>query len=497
MDQTLEIGGQPLRIEQVVEASASAGGLRLTPAARERIRRGRERLLKLLDDGARIYAVNTGVGGNIRFHLNPEEAAQLQGNLLRHLLCGTGDPLPEPLVRAAMILRVATFARGSSGVREELVDGLIGLFGAGIVPVVPRYGSVGASGDLIPSAYIGRTLLGWGEVFYRGARVPAADALAQAGLAPLTFAPKEAVALVNGTTVMTAAAAHLWMEAWRVLRGMLAAVALAVEAMEAPADPYEPWVQAVKGHPGQEAAAAFVRGLIAGSGYVTASPMQTAYSLRCPPQGLGVVWESLETARPVIEREINSANDNPLIDPDTGRLYQAGNFYGGHIARWLDVCKLDLTMIANWGNALMALLVDDRFNRGLPPNLAPRPGLNSGFKGLQLSATSLTCAVRQLAGASAIHSLPTEQYNQDVVSLGMHAAVSALDALRCARDLTAIVLIAAAQAVDLRSGPEKLGQGSRRVYETVRTHAPFLEADQPLEEEVASLSRRLAAEGVA
>lgn len=497
MEHTLEIGDAPLRIEQVVEASTSAGGLRLTPAARERIRRGRERLRELLEGGARIYAVNTGVGGNIKFHLNREEAAQLQSNLLRHLSCGTGDPLPEPLVRAAMILRLATFARGSSGVREELVDGLLALYDAGIVPVVPRYGSVGASGDLIPSAYIGRTLLGWGEAFYRGARVPAAEALARAGLAPLTFAPKEAVALVNGTTVMTAAAAHLWVEAWRVLRGMLAAAALAVEAMEAPADPYEPWVQEVKGHPGQEAAAAFVRGLLAGSAYVTPSPMQTAYSLRCPPQGLGVVWESLETARPVIEREINSANDNPLIDPDTGRLYQAGNFYGGHIARWLDVCKLDLAMAANWGNALMALLVDDRFNRGLPPNLAPRPGLNSGFKGMQLSATSLTCAVRQLAGPSTIHSLPTEQYNQDVVSLGMHAAVSALDALRCARDLTAMVLITAAQAVDLRGGPEKLGQGSRRVYETVRTHAPFLEADQPLEAEVASLSRRLATAGVA
>jgi len=497
MGDVLEIGGAPLRIEQVVEASIKADGLRLAPAARERIRRGRERLLELLEGGARIYAVNTGVGGNIKFHLNREESEQLQGNLLRHLSCATGDPLPEPLVRAAILLRIATFARGASGVREELVDGLIALFGAGIVPVVPRYGSLGASGDLIPSAYIGRALLGWGEVFYHGARVPAAEALARAGLAPLAFAPKEAVALVNGTTVMTAAAAHLWMEGWRVLRGMLAAAALAVEAMEAPADPYEPWVQEVKGHPGQEAAAAFVRRLIAGSGYVTASPMQTAYSLRCPPQGLGVVWESLEAARPVIEREINSANDNPLIDPDTGRLYQAGNFYGGHIARWLDVCKLDLAMVANWGNALMALLVDDRFNRGLPPNLAPRPGVNSGFKGLQLSATSLTCAVRQLAGPSTIHSLPTEQYNQDVVSLGMHAAVSALDALRCARDLTAMVLIAAAQAVDLRGGPDKLGQGSRRVYETVRTHAPFLETDQPLEEEVASLSRRLAAEAIA
>jgi phenylalanine ammonia-lyase len=205
------------------------------------------------------------------------------------------------------------------------------------------------------------------------------------------------------------------------------------------------------------------------------------------------VWEALDDARPVIEREINSANDNPLIDPDSGRLYLAGNFYGGHIARLLDGWKLDYAVMANWAHSLMAVLVDQRFNRGLPANLVAEGGVNSGFKGMQLSLTSLTCAVRQMAGPSLIHSLPTEQYNQDVVSLGMHAAVTAMDALECLRNAAAMILLAAAQAVDLRGGVSKMGPGSRRVYQAVRGAAAGLAGDRPMEGDIAAVSNLIAA----
>jgi phenylalanine ammonia-lyase len=174
-------------------------------------------------------------------------------------------------------------------------------------------------------------------------------------------------------------------------------------------------------------------------------------------------------------------------------MYKAGNFYGGHIARLLDTWKIDFASMANWGNALVAVLVDDRFNQGLPANLTPAPGLNSGFKGMQLSVTSLACAVRQMAGPSSIHSLPTEQFNQDVVSLGMHAAVTAMDALECLRNETAMVLLAAAQAVDLRGGPAKLGRGSRTVYAAVRQLARFQDRDRPMEHEVAAVAAMIAA----
>ena len=336
----------------------------------------------------------------------------------------------------------------------------------------------------MPSAYIARLLVGMGEAEVEGRRIPASEALRSAGLEPIRFAPKEALALINGTTVMTAAASLLWADARRVLRALLGAVALSVEALEAPGQPFEPWVHEQKGHPGQIAVAGWLREALAGSRYVAPSTHQSGYSLRCAPQGLGPAWEALEDARAVIEREINSANDNPLVDPDTGTLYQAGNFYGGHIARVLDGWKLDFAVMANWGNALMAVLVDPRFNRGLPANLAPEPGVNSGFKGMQLSVTSLACAVRQMAGPSSIHSLPTEEYNEDVVSLGMHAAVTAMDALECLRNETAMVLLAASQAVDLRGGPARLGTGSRKIYDAVRQAAAFQDKDRPMEQEI-------------
>jgi phenylalanine ammonia-lyase len=487
------LGAEPLTIEDVLEVARANTPVQITESARARIDKGRTRLDELLARGERIYGVNTGVGGNVGISLAPDQMELLQHNLVRHLSCATGAPLPNDVVRAATLLRIATFLSGASAVRNELVDALAGLLNRGVTPVVPRYGSVGASGDLMPSAYIGRVLVGMGEAEFQGRRLPASEALDAAGLSPIRFAPKESLALMNGTTVMTGVASLLWIDARRVLRAMLAAVALSIEAMQAPDLPFHPWVHQLKGHPGQIAVAAFLLEMLEGSGYTQSSSGQTCYSLRCGPQGLGQVWEALEDSRPILEREINSANDNPLIDPDTGDMYKAGNFYGGHIARLLDTWKIDFASIANWGNALMALLVDDRFSAGLPANLTPQPGVNCGFKGMQLSVTSLACAVRQMAGPSSIHSLPTEQYNQDVVSLGMHAAVTAMDALECVRNETAMLLLASSQAVDLRGGPSKLGRGSRRIYDQVRQVAAFQDKDRPMEDEVAAVAAKIAA----
>jgi phenylalanine ammonia-lyase len=494
---TLVLGDAPLTIEQISSAARATGGVSLSEAARARIARGRAGLEALLAQGTRIYGVNTGVGGNVSIELDADQSGRLQDNLMRHLSCATGPPLPGDVVRAAILLRIATFATGCSGVRTELVEALARLFASGVTPVVPRYGSVGASGDLMPSAYIARVLIGMGEAELDGRRMPAAEALRRAGLEQIQFAPKEGLALINGTTVMTAAACLLWVDGRRVLDALLAAIALSLEALEAPAEPFEPFVHIAKGHPGQIAVAGRILSLVAGSRNLAASRLQSSYALRCPPQGLGPVWEALDDARPVIEREINSANDNPLIDPDSGRLYLAGNFYGGHIARLLDGWKLDYAVMANWANSLMAVLVDHRFNRGLPANLVAEGGVNSGFKGMQLSLTSLTCAVRQMAGPSLIHSLPTEQYNQDVVSLGMHAAVTAMDALECLRNATAMILLAAAQAVELRGGEAKLGVGSRRAYQAVRSAAAGLERDRPMEGDIAAVAALIAVSGVA
>ncbi|MCU1260439.1 MAG: aromatic amino acid lyase family protein [Bryobacterales bacterium] len=487
------VGSAPLTLEHVERVARGNAPVALAPEAQARIAQGRAALERALAAGRKVYGVNTGVGGNIKFDLAPDEADLLQHNIMRHLSCATGQPLPDDVVRAATLLRIVTFATGCSAVRPELVEALVKLLNAGVTPVVPRYGSVGASGDLMPSAYIARVLIGMGEAKYKGKTLPASEALRAAGLTPMRFAQKEGLALINGTTFMTAAAALIWRDATSVLRALLSALALAVEALEVPTEPYAAWVQAVKGHPGQIAVAEFMRGRFEGSRHSADPALQSCYSLRCGPQGLGPVWEALEDARPMLEREINSANDNPLIDPETGTIYRAGNFYGGHISRLLDTWKIDFAIMANWGHSLMAVLVDDRFNRGLPANLVPEPGVNSGLKGMQLSVTSLTCAIRQLAGPSSIHSLPTETYNQDVVSLGMHSAVTALDSMECLRNETAMILLASAQAVELRGKLDLLGAGNRQTYEQVRALSPFLDRDRPLEHEVAALAAALSA----
>ena len=489
----LAVGARALSLEDVEQTSRHARVVELAPASRALIIKGRAALEEQLARGERIYGVNTGVGGNIKFTLTPDQAELLQHNIMRHLSCATGAPLPVDVVRAAMLLRVATFATGTSAVRPEVVDALMELLNRGITPVVPRYGSVGASGDLMPSAYVARVLVGMGGVEYQGRHMSALNALKLADLEPIRFAPKEGLALINGTTMMTAVAALLWVDARHVLRALLSAISLSIEALEAGSEPFAPWVQDAKGHPGQSAVAEYIREHLAGSKLTGDSGKQSCYSLRCPPQGLGPAWEALETARPVIEREINSANDNPLIDPATGALYRAGNFYGGHIARLLDTWKIDFAIMGNWANALMAVLVDDKFNGGLPASLVPEPGVNSGFKGMQLSVTSLACAIRQMSGPSSIHSLPTEAYNQDVVSLGMHAAVTALDALDCLRNETAMVLLASAQAVDLRGAVEKLGSRNRHVHGAIRQVSDFLDRDRAMEQDVADVAALIAA----
>jgi phenylalanine ammonia-lyase len=281
MPNSLVLGLRPISIEDVEDVARREARVEFAEPARARIRQGRVKLEERLAAGDRIYGVNTGVGGNIKFSLDAEQTERFQHNLMNHLSCGTGAPLSRDVVRAAMLLRLATFSRGTSAVRWELVSALEDLLNHGIVPVVPRYGSVGASGDLMPSAYIARALMGMGQVDYQGRRIPAEEALRAAGLATVRFAPKEGLALINGTTGMTAFVALLWLDAWRVLRALLGAVALSIEALQAPSEPYRPWVHESKGHPGQIAVAAHVLSLLEGSGFVTESYIQKCYSLRC------------------------------------------------------------------------------------------------------------------------------------------------------------------------------------------------------------------------
>jgi len=486
------------------------------PAFREQVARGHETLRRKLAEGEVVYGVNTGFGGNARYVIPSDELAHHQRNLLEFLSCGVGEPLPEEAVRAAILLRANALARGLSAVRLEVIERLLDLLNHGITPVVPRFGSVGASGDLCPSAYIARAMAGRGDVRYNGRVAPAAEALEREEIPPLELEAKEGLALLNGTTVMTGVAAMVVDEAAYLFRLSLGALALCVEALRSSPDYYHPAIHMAKHHPGQLAVAERLNSLLFGSRLAVpldeirrrvaetgrqtgelhdvvaaAESIQSPYSLRCAPQGLGPMYESLEQARLVVEREANSVNDNPLIDPLSDRVYHTGNFYGAHVARAMDGLKLDLANLANWLHAVMALLMDERFSNGLPPSLSPHVGLYQGFKGMQLVHTSLVTAIRHWCAPSLIHTLPTEQYNQDIVSLGTHSALTAADVTRLLRHAVAITLLATAQAVDLRRGAELLGAGTRPIYGAVRGASACLEADRALDGDIAAVCERI------
>ena len=439
-----------------------------------------------------------------------DELAHHQQNLLEFLSCGVGEPLPEDAVRAAILLRANALARGLSAVRPVVIERLLDLLNHGITPLVPRYGSVGASGDLCPSAYIARAMCGRGEVWFAGRRVPAAAALAAENIPTLSLLAKEGLALLNGTTVMTGAAAMVVDDAAYLFRLSLGALAMAVEALGSSPDYFHPAIHMAKHHPGQLAVAEAlnsllydsklavpleeIRGRVREAGrqahenhdvVAAAESIQSPYSLRCAPQGLGPMHETLAHTRTVVEREANSVNDNPLIDPVSDRVYHTGNFYGAHIARAMDGLKLDLANLANWLHSVMALLMDDRFSNGLPPSLSPHPGLYQGFKGMQLVHTSLVTAIRHWSAPSLVHTLPTEQFNQDIVSLGTHSALTAMDMVGLLRSAVAITLLSTAQAVDLRQGGGRLGAGTRALYRAIRAASAFVEADRALDADIA------------
>lgn len=478
---------------------------------REKLSSGRRALERKLAEGEIVYGVNTGFGGNARRLIPDHELAHHQQNLVEFLCCGTGDPLPEEIVRAAMLLRANALARGLSAVRPVVIERLIEALNLRVTPVVPRFGSVGASGDLCPSAHIARALIGLGgEVFYRGRRMPAPEALQLAGLEPLELQAKEGLALLNGTTVMTGVAAKVVDDAAYLFGVALGALAMAAEALHSSPDYFHPTIHLAKHHPGQITVAETMTSLLFGSklavpledirhrvemerkaanGTVAAhESIQSPYSLRCIPQGLGPMVETLEQARVVVEREANSVNDNPLIDPVSDRVYHTGNFYGAHIARAMDGLKLDLANLANWLHSVMGLLMDDRFSNGLPPSLSAEVGVYHGFKGMQLSHSSLVTAIRHWSAPSLIHTLPTEQFNQDVVSLGTHSALTAMDVARLLRDAVSITLLSAAQGVDLREGGEKLGAGTRPIYQKLRSVSPFVKIDRALDRDIAAVS---------
>lgn len=496
--------GKPVSIEQIHDVAVRGRPVALANETIGLLSKGRARLENRIDAGEIVYGINTGFGGNSHVRIPKDQLAEHQSNLLLFLSAGTGESLTLEQVRAAQLTTLLALAQGWSGVRPELVKLLAEHLNQGIVPLVPRHGSVGASGDLIPSSYIANALCGRGRVRFNGTEQDAKVALASAGLRPYQLQAKEGLALVNGTRVMTALASLATARFQRTFSVAVETVAMVVEAMGASHEHYDARIHACKHHRGQIAVAAALRGLLperggarlaeahANSHGEPETGIQEVYSIRCAPQVLGVVPESLEHTRGVLEREAISANDNPLIDPALGDVLHGGNFMGQHVARAMDALKIDMAIVGNHMHALMALLMDTRFSRGLPNSLSPRLGVSQGFKGVQISQTALVVHLRHSSTPATVHTIPTEQFNQDVVSLGLHAALGASEMETKLCQVVAMTLLAACQAIDLRGCSKTLGADALAVYRKVREVSPMVDGDRPLDADLAKLAEVIA-----
>jgi histidine ammonia-lyase len=476
--------------------AAVARGVRLvrvesSPAFRKHLARSRRVLEEALAHGVPVYGANTGFGRACGNRLNGAALSELGENLIRYHGCGTGEPLGIPETRASVLCRILCFAQGYSAVTPELLEALAALLNAGVTPVVPREGSVGASGDLTPMSYIAAGLAGRREAFYDGHRMPAGEALAAAGLAPYAFQLREPLALLNGTSVMTGIAA---MAVWRsrlLLEASIYATALTCHGLAGHSGHFDEAVSRSKPHAGQATIATRLRRELTASGPVpeTDRPeyLQDPYSLRCAPQILGVLADAMTWIEPWLETEANSANDNPLFDPVSGKVVMGGNFYGGHVTLAMDTLKAALGSLADMADRQVALLVDPRFNRGLPADLVGAPEdkvSHHGFKGMQITASALAAQAQQRTIPIGAFSRSTESHNQDKVSLGTIAALDAEHLCTLAERVTAIHLLAAAQACRLRGDLEH----RPRLYSLVRRlealAAPLCE-DRAMDQDIA------------
>jgi histidine ammonia-lyase len=486
----LELDGEHLTLEDVVAVARGRRPVALAPEAWARVRRSREAVERLLARGAVIYGVTTGFGHLRNIRISPEQASLLQHNLLQSHAVGVGPELSEEQVRAMMVARLNSLARGHSGVRPEVLQLLIEMLNRGVHPVVPAQGSLGASGDLAPLAHMALPMIGLGEAIVEGRRLPGAAALEAAGLRPLRLEAKEGLALINGTAFMAGIGALVTYDAEILVQTADVVGAMTLEALEGSAVPFDERLHRVRPHPRQMDCAAFLRALLEGSELLSdpqrPSRVQDAYSLRCMPQVHGAVRDVVAYARWALEIELNSATDNPLIFWEEGEAEPAvlsgGNFHGELIALAMDYLAIGLAELANISERRLNRLLDPAENEGrYPPFLALEPGLHSGFMLVQYTAAALASENKVLAHPASVDTIPSSANTEDHVSMGATAVRHAEMVLRNAQRVVAAELFAAGQAIDLRrrqaGRPLRMGKRTAAAYALLRQHVPFLEAD--------------------
>jgi histidine ammonia-lyase len=494
------LDGHSLAIGDVVRIAREPGARpRLDPTARDALVASRRLVEHAIASGQTIYGINTGFGKLANVRIAPDSLDALQVNLIRSHAAGIGPPLPAGVVRAVMLLRANVLLRPTSGVRPELVEALIAMLDAGVTPVVPEQGSVGASGDLAPLSHIALALMGEGNVLGEHGPEPAAEALKRAGLRPFRFAPKEGLAFINGTQAQTALLALLVHDAEVLWRTAVGAAAMSLEALRGTPAPLDPRIHEARPHQGQLEAAALMRGLLTRSeireSHRENDPrVQDAYSLRCAPQVLGAVADAIRFARVTVMVELNASTDNPLVFPD-GDVISGGNFHGQPVAQALDFLATALTTLQAIAERRVERLVNPDLSQGLPAFLTADPGLSSGFMMVQISAASLVAESRALAMPASIGSIPTDANQEDFVPMGMAAAWKAQRILANAQRVVAAELLCAAQGLEFLR-PLRPGRGVEQLYDRLRALVPPvlpLGADRPPAPDLERLALAIAA----
>jgi histidine ammonia-lyase len=484
------LGDEPLTLEILAAVARAGRRVEIGENAQGAMQRAREVVDAVVaggDAAPAVYGVNTGFGALAEVRISADQVAQLQQNLVRSHAAGVGAPLPRDAVRAMMLLRAAVLATGRSGARPLCCERLCELLNAGVHPVIPARGSVGASGDLAPLAHLALGMIGEGEVELGGAVLPALDALRRAGIEPLVLQAKEGLTLLNGTQHMTAVGGLAVLDAEITCRIADVAGALSLEALKGTVRAFDPRVIAARPHPGQLAVASLLRELLAGSeimdSHRNCGKVQDPYSLRCMPQVHGATRDMLAFARTVLEREAASSTDNPLVLVDTGEMISGGNFHGQPVALALDAAGLAIAELANISERRIEQLVNPHLSSGLPPFLAPDSGLHSGFMIAQVSAAALVSENKILAHPASVDSIPSSAGREDHVSMGATAAIKLAQIHDHVRTVLAIELLCAAQGIDLRR-PLTTTRPLEAIHAQIRARVPAMMVDRPISPDI-------------
>jgi histidine ammonia-lyase len=455
----------------------------LSDTAVSKIKHSRKILEQFIKSDKAYYGINTGFGALASKKIDKKDLKDLQKNLIKSHTAGVGDYLSEEIVRGIILLRANVLAKGFSGVRLKLVQLLIDLLNHHIIPYIPSKGSVGASGDLVPLSHLASVLIGEGYVQFRGKRIQARNALKQAGLSPVILREKEGLALINGTQVMTAIGIFNLLEAEKMVAIADIAGAVTFEAQLGNPSPFYDEIQQVRPHPGQMETSRHFLSIIKDSplwlSHQGNKKIQDAYSIRCIPQVHGAVRDTLKHVRNILEIEVNSATENPLIFPDQNMILSGGNFHGEPVAFAMDFLSIVITELGNMSERRIDRLLNPSTNMGLPPFLIQNDGLNSGFMIAHITATSLTSENRTLAHPSSVDNIPTSANQEDHVSMGTIGARTAREIIQNVKYILAIELMAGLQALDFYT--LKSSKRIEKVKKTVRTKVPFLEKDERLD----------------